>query len=111
MTSRRSSVLTSPHSISSGNQIPRFRWSICRLPFVRRTMPLPTMPVIGAVAHDHLDERRQRRQRASSVFKISGLPWHSSASSSASMKHAASVVIDTRLDNTRREDQSSTPPG
>ena len=39
MTSRRSFVLTSLHPILSGNQIPRFRWSICRLPFVRWTMP------------------------------------------------------------------------
>lgn len=42
------------------------------------------------------------------MLKISGLPQSANASSSASMQNAASIVIDTRHDNTRRENQSST---
>src|ERR1700716_3387092 len=37
-----------------------------------------------------------------SVLKISGLPWRAKASSSVSTQNAASIVIDTRHDSTRR---------
>jgi hypothetical protein len=43
-----------------------------------------------------------------SVLKIAGLPCFASASSSVSMQNAASIVIDTRHDRTRRLNQSST---
>jgi hypothetical protein len=42
------------------------------------------------------------------VLKISGLPCFARASSSVSTQNAASIVIDTRHDSTRRENQSST---
>jgi hypothetical protein len=43
-----------------------------------------------------------------SVLKTSGLPWRAMASSSVSTQKAASMVIDSRHDNTRRLNQSST---
>jgi type 1 fimbria pilin len=43
-----------------------------------------------------------------SVLKISGKPCLTKASCSVSMQNAASIVIDTRHDNTRRLAQSST---
>jgi len=43
-----------------------------------------------------------------SVLKISGLPYFSKASCSVSTQNAASIVIDTRHDSTRRLAQSST---
>jgi hypothetical protein len=43
-----------------------------------------------------------------SVLQISGLPCLASASSNVSTQNAASMVIDTRHDNTRRLNQSST---
>ena len=42
-----------------------------------------------------------------SVLKISGLPCFTSASSNVSTQNAASMVIDTRHDRTRRLNQSS----
>src|SRR5262249_56897170 len=42
------------------------------------------------------------------VLKISGLPCLASASSNVSTQNDASIVIDTRHDRTRRENQSST---
>src|SRR6266705_2622757 len=43
-----------------------------------------------------------------SVLKISGLPWRAKASSRVSTQKAASIVIDSRHDRTRRVAQSST---
>jgi hypothetical protein len=43
-----------------------------------------------------------------SVLKISGVPCFARASSSVSTQNAASIVIDTRHDRTRRLNQSST---
>jgi hypothetical protein len=43
-----------------------------------------------------------------SVLKICGLPCFTNASRSVSTQNAASIVIDTRHDSTRRLAQSST---
>lgn len=43
-----------------------------------------------------------------SVLKMSGLPWRARASSSVSTQNAASIVVETRHDSTRRLNQSST---
>ena len=43
-----------------------------------------------------------------SVLKMSGLPWRARASSSVSTQNAASIVIESRHDSTRRLNQSST---
>src|ERR1700681_1143275 len=43
-----------------------------------------------------------------SVLKMSGLPWRARASSRVSTQNAASIVIETRHDSTRRLNQSST---
>src|SRR4051812_1556065 len=44
-----------------------------------------------------------------SVLKTSGRPCRASASSSASMQNAASRLIDTRQESTRRLNQSAEP--
>ena len=43
-----------------------------------------------------------------SVLKMPGLPCRASASSSASIQKAVSIVIDSRQDRTRRLNQSTT---
>jgi hypothetical protein len=43
-----------------------------------------------------------------SVLKMSGLPWRARASSRISTQNAASIVIESRHDSTRRLNQSST---
>jgi hypothetical protein len=43
-----------------------------------------------------------------SVLKTSGLPYRAIASSSASTRKSASMVIDSRQDSTRRPNQSMT---
>src|SRR5947208_15268855 len=43
-----------------------------------------------------------------SVLKVAGLPCFASASCNASTQNAASIVIDTRDDKTRRLNHSST---
>ena len=60
------------------------------------------------VLRQHAGERSARELEPWSVLKISGLPCFANASSSASTQNAASIVIDTRHDKTRRENQSST---
>jgi type 1 fimbria pilin len=73
-----------------------------------RQAPLPSMLIAMPLSASTPVKAAPVNCEPWSVLKISGLPCFAKASCSVSTQNAASIVIDTRHDSTRRLAQSST---
>src|ERR1700704_2853457 len=94
-----------------GFQIPLLIFDAAPQPLDEHVVPPSPFAVhadCNAVVGEHAGEGRPRELRTWSVLEISGLPCFAKASCSVSTQNAASIVIDTRHDRTRRLNQSST---
>ena len=65
-------------------------------------------PAFTSASSQNIREQLSCKLAPWSVLKISGLPCLVSAFSNVSTQNDASIVIDIRHDNTRRENQSTT---